>query len=123
MSINISITGGPTANVAWTSGMNAQQALELAEDLLQEEFIYSIEYYGAALGYLVNMINETYDTFKSKSKPYFYWEFLVNGTPSPTGIDQTILSDGDEISFTFKSYDTPNPSDQIAAKHNRRSIK
>lgn len=122
MSISISISGGPSANVTWTSSMNAQQALELAEDVLQEEFIYSIEYYGSTLGYLVNMINETYDTFKSSSKPYFYWEFLVNGSPSPTGIDQTILNDGDEVSFTFKSYDTSSVSNQITAKHNRRSI-
>ena len=122
MTIGVSITGGPAANVTWTNGMNAQQALELAEDVLQEEFIYSIEYYGAGLGYLVNMINETYDTFKSSSKPYFYWEFSVNGTPSPTGIDQTVLSDGDQVSFTFKSFDTYNASDQISAKHGRRLV-
>lgn len=121
MSVNVSITGGSTVSVEWTSGMNAQQALELAEDALQEEFIYSIEFYGSSLGYLVNMINETYDTFKSSSKPYFYWEFSVNGLPSPTGIDNTTLADGDEVSFTFKSYDTLSASDQIAAKHNRRS--
>lgn len=122
MAISVSITGGPVASVTYISGMNAQKALEQAEDVLQEEFIYSIEYYGSSLGYLVNMINETYDTFKSKSKPYFYWEFLVNGSPSPTGIDQTILSDGDEISFTFKSYDTSSASSQITEKHNRRSL-
>ncbi len=122
MTISISVTGGPATNVTWTNGMNAQQALELAEDVLQEEFIYSIEYYGSALGYLINMINETYDTFKSSSKPYFYWEFLVNGSPSQTGIDQTTLSDGDEVSFTFKSYDASSVSKQISAKHNRRSV-
>lgn len=122
MAISVSITGGPVASVTYISGMNAQKALEQAEDVLQEEFIYSIEYYGSSLGYLVNMINETYDTFKSKSKPYFYWEFLVNGSPSPTGIDQTILSDGDKISFTFKSYDTSSASSQITEKHNRRSL-
>lgn len=122
MAISISITGGPATSITWANGMNAQNALELAEDALKEEFIYSIEYYGSALGYLVNMINETYDTFKSNSKPYFYWEFSVNGSPSPTGIDQTMLNDGDEVSFTFKRYDALNVSNQITAKHNRRSI-
>ncbi|MCR6651302.1 MAG: DUF4430 domain-containing protein [Cellvibrionaceae bacterium] len=123
MTISVSIAGGPATDISWTSGMNAQAALELAEDALTEEFIYSLEYYGSGLGYLVNMINETYDTFKSSSRPYFYWEFSVNGAPSPTGVDQTILSDGDAITFTFKSYDAENTSNQIAAKHNRRSVK
>jgi hypothetical protein len=122
MSINISITGGPTADVTWTSGMNAQQALELAEDVLKEDFIYSIEYYGSSLGYLVNMINQTYDTFTSGSQPYFYWEFLVNGSPSPKGIDQTILADKDEVLFTFTRYQASSSSNQTTAKHNRRSI-
>ncbi|RXJ88085.1 DUF4430 domain-containing protein [Arcobacter sp. CECT 8985] len=122
MSVSISITGGSSVKVNWTNGMNAQQALELAEESLKEEFIYSLEYYGKSLGYLVNMINETYDTFKSTSTPYFYWEFLVNERPSPTGIDNTILNDGDKITFSFKTYDTSCVSDQIMAKHNRRTV-
>lgn len=121
MTIKVSITGGPSTTVAWTSGMNAQQALELAEDAFgDEEFIFSLEYYGSSLGYLVNMINETYDTFKSTSSPFFYWEFLVNGKPSPTGIDQTTLNDNDVVSFEFTTYNREAASSLTVAKHRRR---
>ena len=122
MTVNLSITGGPSTDVEWTQGMNAQNALELAEDKLKEEFIYSIEYYGTRLGYLVNMINETYDTFKSNSKPYFYWEFLVDGIPASKGIDQAELNNGAEVTFTFTSYDQAASSNLTNAKHERRSI-
>jgi len=105
--------------------MNAQRALELAEDELAEEFIFSLEYYGSGLGYLVNMINETYDTYKSKSEPYFYWGFLVNDVPSSTGIDKTKLQDGDVVTFTFTRY-LPGGAgggadSAIDAKHGRRA--
>lgn len=122
MTVKVSVTGGPNTDVAWTSGMNAQDALELAEDNLTADFIYSLEFYGSSLGYLVNMINETYDTFKSTTNPFFYWEFLVNGTPSPKGIDQTILNDGDVVTFTFTTFDAAAASALMKAKHRRRSI-
>lgn len=121
--VKISIVGGPETTVAWTQGMNGQTALELAEDNLGDEFIYCIEYYGRTLGYLVNMINETYDTFKSSASPFFYWEFLVNGTPSSTGIDQTVLRDGDLVSFEFTTYNLEATSALMTAKHKRRAGK
>ena len=121
MTVNVTVTGGPSVDVAWSSGMNAQNALELVEESLGSQFIYSLEYYGHGLGYLVNMINETYDTFISSLTPYFYWEFLVNGTPSSTGIDQTILSDGDQVTFTFAMYGTSGASPSTNAKHQRRN--
>ncbi|MCG8371829.1 MAG: DUF4430 domain-containing protein [Proteobacteria bacterium] len=120
MTVNVAVTGGPSTSVAWTSGMNAQNALELAEDNLAGDFIYSMEYYGSSLGYLVNMINETYDTFKSTSNPFFYWEFFVNGAPSPKGIDQTILNDGDDVTFTFATYNEAAASAITKVKHTRR---
>lgn len=80
-----------------------------------------MEYYGSSLGYLVNMVNETYDTFKSSSEPFFYWEFLVNDQPSSTGIDQTTLSDSDAVAFRFTTYDPQAASSLTAAKHRRRA--
>lgn len=121
MTVTVTITGGPSTNVTWTQGMNAQQALELAEDNLGKQLLFSIEYYGSQLGYLVNMINETYDTFKSSAHPYFYWEFFVNNTPATHGIDQTILQDGDSITFTYTAYTQSSPSPTAQEKHNRRA--
>jgi hypothetical protein len=47
------------------------------------------------LGYLVCMINETYDTYPSTPAPFFYWEPLVNGKPSSAGIDSHLRNAGD----------------------------
>ena len=121
MSVTVEVSGGPTTTVTWTSGMNAQQALQLAEDNLKAAFIYSIEYYGSSLGYLVNMINETYDTFQSNYAPFFYWEFLVNGTPAQQGVDSTTLHDGDVVTFTFTAYQPQSQSPTMNAKHDRRT--
>lgn len=112
--VNVSVVGGPNADVPWTQGMNAQQAMEGAYNILNSssEFTYGLQYYGSTLGYLVAMINETYESFSSSADPFFFWEFLVNGTPSQTGIDNTILNDGDAISFELQMY---NPTTQTTS--------
>ena len=120
MTIKFTVTSGPSADITWISGMNAQNALERAEDSLGNDLIFSIEYYGSGLGYLVNMINETYDTFKSSSSPFYFWEFLVNGETSEKGIDKTVLNDGDEIRFTYTTYSQTDVSTLTTAKHSRR---
>jgi len=104
--ITIHIKDGPSVEIDFYSGMNGQQALEAAYNKMGagNEFTYSLQYYGSGLGYLVDMINETYDTFISKYEPYFFWEFLVNGTVSSTGIDGTILADNDIITFEYTTY-------------------
>ena len=122
MSVGIAITDGPSANVAWTAGMSVKQVLEEAESYLGESFIFSLEYYGPTLGYLVNMINETYDTFKSSGSPFYYWELLVNGVPSSTGVDSTFVEDGDTVTFTFVNYSLTDASSQTHAKQKRRSF-
>ncbi len=104
--ITIVIENGPTIKVEYQSGMNGQAALEAAYNQTGggNGFTYSLQYYGSSLGYLVDMINETYDTFISQYHPYFFWQFLVNGAPSQTGIDNTVLSDGDTVSFQYTTY-------------------
>ena len=72
-------------------------------------FTYALQFYGSQLGYLVMMINETFDSFISSAEPFFYWEFFVNDQPATKGIDNTILSAGDAIKFSFELY--------IPAKH------
>ncbi|MEM9681585.1 MAG: DUF4430 domain-containing protein, partial [Bacteroidota bacterium] len=110
--VTIEISGGPSFKVEWQSGMNGQDALQKAfnSSTNQGDFTYSLQYYGTSLGYLVDMINETYDTFISKYEPYYFWEFLVNGIPAKTGIDSTLISDGDTITFQFVTY---NPTSHI----------
>ena len=102
----VEITGGPTVTVPWSASMNAQDALERAYDQINssEKFTFALQYY-SKLGYMVVMINETYDTFVSSSKPFFYWEFLVNGKPSDIGIDGKQLKAGDKITFSYLTFD------------------
>jgi hypothetical protein len=103
--VQIVVSGGPTIDVPWSQGMNVQQALEGAYNQVGQaaQFTFALQFYGQ-FGYLVMMINETYDSFISSAAPYFYWELLVNGAPSQTGIDSTILNAGDVVTFSFETY-------------------
>lgn len=104
--VQVSVVGGPSVAVPWVQNMNAQQALEEACTTINNSsvFTYAIQYYGAGLGYLVVMVNETYDSFVSSSAPFFYWQFSVNGVPASTGIDGVVLNPGDAISFALEMY-------------------
>lgn len=109
--VTLEIVGGPTIQVDWTKNMNCQQVLEAAYDDQQTpgSLSYALQYYGEALGYLVVMVNETYDSYISSAQPFFYWEFLVNDVPASKGIDNTIVSPGDRMTLQFERY--------IAEKH------
>lgn len=86
--------------------MNGQTAIEAAYNALsaQKSFTFLLQYYGSQLGYLVDMINGTYDSFLSTYAPYFFWDFIVNNVSSNTGIDSTPINDGDIITFTYTTY-------------------
>jgi hypothetical protein len=119
-SVSVAVVGGPTASVSWSTGMNAQQALELAYTKISstERFTYALQYYGKSLGYLIVMINETYDTYTSTSNPFFYWEFLYNGKPATQGIDSVVLNAGDRIEFSFDRYEANKHKDStLRAKY------
>jgi hypothetical protein len=122
--VMIEIDGGPTIDVPYTTGMTAHAALEIAYDdqLPNTGFTYGIQYYGSGLGYLVFMIDETYDTFLSTSNPFFYWEFSVNGTPADHGIDQTVLSDGDTVGFAFTTYDAERHAGTLLERKHQRQL-
>jgi hypothetical protein len=114
--VQVNITGGPSVSVPWLPNMNAQQALEGAYNQLNNssQFTYATQYYGTSLGYLVVMVNETYDSFISSSAPFFYWEFIVNGTPAQTGIDGVVLNPGDNVTFSLDMY--------VAEKHQASTL-
>jgi len=107
--VTVEVVGGPCIAVPWTEGMNAQTAIERAWGVIHETgtFTFGLQYYGPDLGYMVFMINETYDSFLSTADPYFYWQFFVNGIPATKGIDATTLADGDHVTFSFDRY-VPN---------------
>ncbi len=105
--VDVEVVGGTRVSVAWKQSMNAQEALEEAFRIINntKAFTYALQYFGLALGYLVLMINETYDSFISSSSPFFHWEILVNGIPATKGIDHIILHSGDHLMFSFERYD------------------
>lgn len=118
--VQVTVVGGPSVAVSWFQGMNAQQALEAAYNQINNSsvFTYAIQYYGSSLGYLVLMINETYDSFISSAAPFFYWQFLINGTPASVGIDSVTLNAGDVVSFSFEMYVQEfHAKSTLAAKH------
>lgn len=104
--VTLQVVGGPSVGVPWKQNMTAQDALEAAYDQINSSlsFTYALQFYGANLGYLVMMINETYDSFISSAEPFFYWEFLLNDQPAKQGIDNTVLSVGDVVRFSFEQY-------------------
>ena len=123
--ITVSVEDGPSVTLPWHSGMNAQDALEAAYQQINSTalFTYALQYYGPKLGYLVLMINETYDSFLSSAAPFFYWEFLHNGKQSPTGIDSTTLNDGDVIAFQFTIYNAvTHATTPVGEKHRLRTM-
>ncbi len=121
--VTVQVTFGPTITVPWVSGMNAQQAMEAAYNGQSPpgEFTFALQYFGSALGNLAIMINETYESFMSSAAPFFFWEFLVNGTPASKGIDGTILNAGDTITFELQTFDpATHANTTVGAKHAAR---
>jgi hypothetical protein len=105
--VDVEIVCGPRVTIPWVKNMNAQDALEEAYRAISDttKFTYAIQYFGSSLGYLVLMMNETYDSFISVSSPFFYWEILINGKPATEGIDHIVLQPGDHLMFSFERYD------------------
>jgi len=118
-SINVEITGGAAISVPWVDGLTVRQALEAAHDTAPGDLTFEVQYFGRDLGYLVAMINETYDTFRIEPTPNFFWHLLVNGSDPGTGIDHTTLDPGDTVNFSFERYDpAQHAGTTLEAKYN-----
>ena len=114
--VTITISGGSPVSVNWYPGMNVQNALELAYNEVQ----FGLQFYGYNLGYMVVMVNGTYDSSKSG----YYWEFYYNGKSSNSGIDSTMLNDGDSISFDNVCYSPEtHKGTLLEIKHNKATTK
>lgn len=130
MTVKVQVIGGPGADVVWAPGMTVLQAMELAQAQIEpnpkEQFTFALQYYGAGLGYLVCMINETYDSFISRggeqATPFFYWNFQINDKDVMGSVDRTAVKDGDVVEFEFKAYD-PNAhaATSLGAKHKKQT--
>jgi uncharacterized protein DUF4430 len=69
------------------------------------------------------MINETYESFISSSHPFYFWEFLLNGQPAQTGIDNTMLKAGDVIVFELRTFGAGVPAGStMHAKYRARLL-
>lgn len=122
--VTVSIKGGPNATVDWKEDLTALEAMESAFDVINQskQFTFALQYFGPELGYLVVMINETYDSFISKggdaAEPFFYWEFLVNGNRADKGVNHTVLARGDAVEFEFEMYvPEEHRNSLLSAKH------
>jgi Domain of unknown function (DUF4430) len=117
-SVSVEVVGDGITTVAWSEGMNGQAALEAAYP--QPTFL--LEYFGSTPGYMVVMINGTYESFSAAQAPFYFWELYVNGVPAQQGIDGTILNDGDVMSFAFVQYDPDaHAGTLLAVKHEART--
>ena len=109
--VTVTVVGGPSATVPHSDGLTALRAMELAQAQIEpdpnEQFTFALQFF-TGLGYLVIMINETYDSFISRggetATPFFYWQFLVNGQPAAQSVDNTALNPGDTVSFEFEMF-------------------
>jgi hypothetical protein len=124
--VTLNITNGPSFQVIWFKGMNAQNVMEAAFNGqgTPRTFTYMLQYYGPGLGYLVDMINGTFDTALSSDAPYFFWDFIVDNNNSNTGIDGTPISDGQTITFSYTLYNAATHSNTVLGeKYSVKSAK
>ena len=97
--VTVTITNDPSIEVKWKKAMNAQDDMEAAYDhqANPKTFTFMLQYYGGALGYLVDMIDGTFETTVA---PFAYWDFKVDGSDSKKGIDKTKIKDVQTITLS-----------------------
>jgi hypothetical protein len=99
VSLSIEPEGKTIANIPWSEGMEVQTEMELAYSI-SPGITFALQYYGPSLGYLVLMVDGTFDTATE------FWFLYVNGVLAPTGIDETFLNNGDAVALIYESYDS-----------------
>lgn len=111
VTLTISPEGKTIPGIPWTEGMNVQLAMERAYEI-PPGLSFAIQYFGSSLGYLVLMVDGTFDTSTE------FWFLYVNGILSPTGIDFTILQSGDVVELRYQTYSESEHRDTTYhAKH------
>ncbi len=75
-------------------------------------FSFALQHYGCALGYVLVMIDGTYDVTGS------YGAYYLNGQYAQKVIDATVLSAWDAISFEYETYSKEqHAATPVEAKH------
>lgn len=117
VSMTIDPEGKTISNIPWESDMNVQDAMQEAYSI-SPGIDFALQYFGPTLGYSVLMIDGTFDSSTE------FWFLYINGELSPTGIDSTILNDGDVIGFVFEKYsgDTHGKVEIHKAKHHFKTL-
>lgn len=121
ISLTISVNGAIVRTlppITFTPGMNAQNALEAAY-VPGGSYGFLLQYFGA-LGYEVVTIDQI--AAQQGTDASFYWQFFYNGSSAEQGLDATLLSDGDQLNFSYTSYDAAQHSGtRLEAIHRARS--
>jgi hypothetical protein len=87
-------------DISWQSGMNVQEAMESAFGS-ENGYDFALQYFGS-LGYEAIMIDNI--SQQAGTDAFLFWELSINGNISSTGIDETILNDGDEVQWNYTAY-------------------
>lgn len=90
-------------DIPWQSGMNVQQAMESALGT-EQGYAFALQYFGADLGYETIMIDNIVQ--QAGTDAFLFWELSVNGNVSSTGIDETVLADGDAVEWNYIAYNS-----------------
>lgn len=116
--ITISITGVQVAEIdqiSYEPNMNVQRAIEEAYNLHSDKaFNFSLQYFGSELGYEVITLDGISNQVASDFGAYIFWALSVNGTFSPTGIDDTALNDGDSVEWNYQAFE---PAQHSGTRH------
>jgi hypothetical protein len=122
VTITVSITGVKVREIdqiSYHPHMNVQSAMEEAYNLHSDRaFNFSLQYFGSNLGYEVTVLdgiaNQVGSDFDSHA--YVFWALSINGTFSPTGIDDTHLNDGDSIEWNYQAFE---PAQHGGTRHEK----
>jgi uncharacterized protein DUF4430 len=110
VTVEISINGAQVTsvqNVPYEPGMNVQQAMEAAyaaNEPLQNVLRFDARFFGSS-GYELMMLDGISAQTGADGMSFFFWELLVNGAESPTGMDATTVHDGDVIAWNYTMYE------------------
>jgi hypothetical protein len=83
--------------------MNVQQAMETAYGT-EQGYAFALQYFGDDLGYEATMIDNIVQ--QAGTDAFLFWELSVNGNVSSTGIDETMLEDGDAVEWNYTAYNS-----------------
>jgi hypothetical protein len=112
VTVTISVLGTQVAvieDLAYVSGMNVQQVMEAAyaaEMTSPQKAVveFTLEYYGPSFGYELLTLDSISLQVGADGGTSIFWELLVNGQMTTTGIDSTYPNDGDSIQWNYTIY-------------------